>query len=502
MGLMMRLLAAGAARLSRPPAALEGVRIKGGWEDGVELRQDAGANYYAYSVPGTLGWGYNSGCSAPIAGPASPMGPSGSLVENTATGPHYICPVGVSRSVAVGDVVYDAFLVKASGVRDFRKEWVASFTSPAFLADVNLTTGATSHLASVASITTKNLGDGWWRIDMQSVPATATNAYRAVVEALSGGVAGYTGDGASGIHVAHIQTSINRPVTRLIPTAGAAVTEVDYGYDSTTGILTLARALSADATGLELIGDSAWEFVQVDATHYRLVPADVRIVGSWENQTKLIPNAHTNQLAYNSSVATGVTKAAGPVAPDGSPSTSMTITATNSEHYLSWPFSNISTQPVYLSALVKRSAGALRIGYQMKVNGEWCYAWLDLDTLASGVTRAGLWGPSVQPMGDDWFRIGVMAAAGNRSTFTTQFMFGASGSGAGDGVAAYHVAAVGVYDALGRTVPTTASPVTETDFIYDASIRTLTLARPLATGGVLVVNGRPATQIDSLNWRI
>jgi hypothetical protein len=124
------------------------------------------------------------------------------LVEDTtATSTHFITQ---SFSGTTGTIYTATLYAKAAG-RDFVRITLPSAifgvsTSWAF----NLTTGATSSIANTTgtTATSENVGNGWWRIRVTSIAATATTSGNFQINISETSTnATYTGDGYSGLYI-------------------------------------------------------------------------------------------------------------------------------------------------------------------------------------------------------------------------------------------------------------------------------------------------------------
>ncbi len=124
------------------------------------------------------------------------------LVEDTSSQDHrltYNQSITLSTSSPASGSIY----MKAAGRNFFRFYLLYIPSSPSWT--VNLTTGEINILSggSLVSVSTTNVGNGWWRINWTFTAQTAT-AIGAIYGSISQDAAGtinYTGDGFSGIYI-------------------------------------------------------------------------------------------------------------------------------------------------------------------------------------------------------------------------------------------------------------------------------------------------------------
>lgn len=211
---------------------------------------------------------------------------------------------------------------------------------------------------------------------------------------------------------------------------------------------------------------------------------DVRIAGSWEDGTKLSPRPRTNVVSYTKSVIFGATST-GPHTvdgPGGGQVQAVRVTLPNAGGGL-YPGLQCWLHGAPYPAGAPASLWVRRVGGTG-----------DVIRLLHGGT------PSGDPL-DTFPLIGTWQRLG-KTTRIPHYYWGC-GLYPGDTGAEIEVACM-QFGTDGRWIPlpfSNSAPVTETDYVYDAATRTLTLARPLDTGGVLVVNGQTAIQLDAYSWR-
>jgi hypothetical protein len=147
------------------------------------------------------------------------------LVEDTtATSTHLITQ---SFSGTTGTIYTATLYAKAAG-RDFvRISLPSAIFGVATTWAFNLTTGATTPIASSSgtTATSENVGNGWWRIRVTSIAATATasgNFQVAISETATN--ATYTGDGTSGLYIWGAQLEAGAFPTSYIHTVASQVT--------------------------------------------------------------------------------------------------------------------------------------------------------------------------------------------------------------------------------------------------------------------------------------
>jgi hypothetical protein len=147
------------------------------------------------------------------------------LVEDTtATSTHFITQ---SFNGTTG-TIYTATLYAKAAERNFVRITLPSAifgvaTTWAF----DLTTGATSPIAGTSgtTATSEAVGNGWWRIRVTSIAATATTSgnFQITISETSTN-ATYTGDGYSGIYIWGAQLEAGAFATSYIPTVASQVT--------------------------------------------------------------------------------------------------------------------------------------------------------------------------------------------------------------------------------------------------------------------------------------
>ncbi|MBC7271842.1 MAG: hypothetical protein H5T76_24565, partial [Streptomyces sp.] len=125
------------------------------------------------------------------------------FIENTSSGVHSIAFPGFSGRVANEPFTVSVFLKKNSGPKSTVR--VAPWSSYAY-ADVDLTTGAVSNLyrhstyIPTFTLTTQDMGDGWWRVVATltaATPQVGTNCDPKIYM-MNGANNSYVGDGTSG----------------------------------------------------------------------------------------------------------------------------------------------------------------------------------------------------------------------------------------------------------------------------------------------------------------
>jgi hypothetical protein len=147
------------------------------------------------------------------------------LVEDTtATNTHLTTQ---SFSGTTGTIYTATLYAKAAG-RDFvRITLPSAIFGAATTWAFNLTTGATSSIAGTSgtTATSEAVGNGWWRIRVTSIAATATTSgnFQITISETSTN-ATYTGDGYSGIYIWGAQLEAGAFPTSYIQTVASQVT--------------------------------------------------------------------------------------------------------------------------------------------------------------------------------------------------------------------------------------------------------------------------------------
>jgi hypothetical protein len=133
------------------------------------------------------------------------------IVENTATDTHY-----VYQTPSLSAIGYTLSVYLKAAERTFAK--INCFRGTEYSGYVNLLTGAVSGLTGGATLTTVDVGDGWWRCALSFTVATAGNSDSGVRTSVNGTTDVYTGDGTSGIYIWGAQLEQSSTATTYNPT--------------------------------------------------------------------------------------------------------------------------------------------------------------------------------------------------------------------------------------------------------------------------------------------
>jgi hypothetical protein len=182
---------------------------------------------------------------------------------------------------------------------------------------VNLNTGAVISTAGLDFFAAEDVGGGWYRVALVTVPAVANGTSTPVIElALVDGTVSYTGDGTSGIFIWGAQFEAAPTPSSYIPTSGSAVTRA-------ADVLTIPAAnLPYNSTALSIQMDGAINFAdeglaaqqtflrwQLDANNFISVDLDTDSTATGEvnfNQAAggVVDTVVTSATALAPSIAT------------------------------------------------------------------------------------------------------------------------------------------------------------------------------------------------------
>jgi hypothetical protein len=155
------------------------------------------------------------------------------IVEDTATGGHYI-----SQSVAVSSgVTYSASCHMKAAERNLA--YLALATTPNAIAYFDLSNGtiADSSDSDVLSATITPVGDGWYRCSVTTISTSASTSIRiGLTPSINAGTfPSYTGDGTSGIYIWGAQLEVGSTATEYLPTSATINGAPRITHDPTTG---------------------------------------------------------------------------------------------------------------------------------------------------------------------------------------------------------------------------------------------------------------------------
>jgi len=211
-------------------------------------------------------------------------GPDGSLtadklVEDTSSTDHRLS-YGPSLTLPTGSPSTGSIYMKA-GERNFFRFYVL-FIPGAPNWTVNLTTGAVNIISGgeFVTVSTVNVGNGWWRISWTFTAQTATSsgAIYGSIATDAGGTINYTGDGTSGIFVWGAQLELGSTATAyqrvrsVFDVTEAGQPDLYYlSYDGSDDFLSTAPfAWGSDkatiCAGVRKLSDAAGDRVIVEAS--------------------------------------------------------------------------------------------------------------------------------------------------------------------------------------------------------------------------------------------
>lgn len=223
------------------------VAIVGGWEAGTLLSGAPHMNSAIWSNPTTSS---DSRCVRVVASGVSPTGAS-DATSLTAAAEQY---GGLYRN-AVASSAGEQYLkcyAKAVTHQYVGLRVGQLLTSGDIYTTFNLNDGSVTNIAAGTTATAKPIGGGWWEIATTGYPGT--DGLRDLSIVPSNGSHSWTPTGTENVLVWGMAYGDGNGAGRYIPTGADPVTETDYEYNQSTGVITLARALSADATGLTANG--------------------------------------------------------------------------------------------------------------------------------------------------------------------------------------------------------------------------------------------------------
>jgi len=183
------------------------------------------------------------------------------IIEDSSTGTHYVTNGSVSSSVSGTAYTYSVY-VKA-GQRAFCF-LLANGTGTLQVVSVNLSTGvATSAVGSPSSITSTDVGNGWYRISFSYTSGTTGSVGHEVRLSTNGiwGDRSYTGNGAGSVYAWGAQLEQSATVGEYIPTTSAINSAPRFDHNPTTGE-SLGLLVEEARTNLVLrseeFDDAAW----------------------------------------------------------------------------------------------------------------------------------------------------------------------------------------------------------------------------------------------------
>ena len=225
------------------------------------------------------------------------------LMESTAAGTHPASLTFTSTAIPYTLSIY----AKAA-----ERNWVyiSHLTTANAFASFDLSTGVIGTVASAATATIQDLGNGWYRCAI-SFTATAGSGPVAFYPATADGINSYTGDGNSGVYIYGAQLSDSASLDPYVPTPAAAPSSTAYygprfDYDPVTlqpkGLL-VEEARTNLALYSEQFDNAAWTKSGATITANATVSPD-----GTTNADKLVENTSTgvHVLTQNVNMTSGV----------------------------------------------------------------------------------------------------------------------------------------------------------------------------------------------------
>lgn len=226
------------------PAAGSTLTIVGGWENGSVLSPVSRTNLILQSQNFGTTWS-KLAAGDTISTVSGPSADNANLLSASTSNAQH----GFLQTMVVSSGTYTvSVFVKASGVR-----YVSLYPQTAGNAyaifdlqnGVITATGAAQYIAS--SIT--NAGGGFWRCSVTlTAGAGNLNCVMYMVPSGTNPAPGFVGDGTAGVVFFGAQLETGSVASRYTATTTTAVSETDYSYDQSSGLITLTRALASDAS--------------------------------------------------------------------------------------------------------------------------------------------------------------------------------------------------------------------------------------------------------------
>jgi hypothetical protein len=198
------------------------------------------------------------------------------LVEDTATSAH---AVNQPISVVSGTAYTLSCYAKPAG-RNFAQLLMLGGFAANITAIFDITTGAVGTTAGSPTVTSTNVGNGWYRL---SITATATSTTSTAIQlrpSSSSSSAFYQGNGTSGIHVWGAQLEAGAFPTSYIPTTSATVTR------------------AADVASITGSNFSSW-YNQTEGTVFAECAVAQPVSGGNQFVFRTSDNTYSNAIAVN-----------------------------------------------------------------------------------------------------------------------------------------------------------------------------------------------------------